>query len=349
MRIRLVGSREARTAFARVNAHWARSLAARGHTVVTARDGTPVDAVIVHDYERPVGPLRPDESSPGARRVLVRTWDFGPYPRRWCEVVTASYDELWVHSRWNRELAVRGGVPPEVVHVVPLGVDPTVLHPDGPEMAAQGAAATTFLWVGATVRRKGFDVLQAAYRRAFSSDDDVRLIVKDNPFDVFYEGQHVEHLEAMPGAPPVTYVDEELDDETLARLYRSADALVLPFRAEGFALPTLEAMACGTPAVVSRFGPVLDHCDEATAWFVPVRRVHLPVDRVMTYNSLGYQERVQEVDLCEPRREGLVEALRQVAACPPAERAAKGAAAAQVAAARSWDSVAARVEQLLAS
>jgi glycosyltransferase involved in cell wall biosynthesis len=43
-----------------------------------------------------------------------------------------------------------------------------------------------------------------------------------------------------------------LSDEALARLYRGARCLIFPSLLEGFGLPALEAMACGTPVIVSR-------------------------------------------------------------------------------------------------
>ena len=44
---------------------------------------------------------------------------------------------------------------------------------------------------------------------------------------------------------------QAVDDKGLIRLYRQSKALLLPSTAEGYGYPPLEAMACGTPAIVS--------------------------------------------------------------------------------------------------
>lgn len=49
-----------------------------------------------------------------------------------------------------------------------------------------------------------------------------------------------------------------LADADMAPLYRLADALVFPSRVEGFGLAIVEAMACGTPVVVSQIAPFTD-------------------------------------------------------------------------------------------
>ena len=49
-----------------------------------------------------------------------------------------------------------------------------------------------------------------------------------------------------------------VSDERLVELYNVADALVFPSYHEGFGWPPLEAMACGTPVVVSECAPLAE-------------------------------------------------------------------------------------------
>lgn len=59
-------------------------------------------------------------------------------------------------------------------------------------------------------------------------------------------------------------------DSELAALYTGALALVFPSLYEGFGLPPLEAMACGTPAIVAN-APAMSEVLEGGAIFVPLR------------------------------------------------------------------------------
>jgi glycosyltransferase involved in cell wall biosynthesis len=81
--------------------------------------------------------------------------------------------------------------------------------------------------------------------------------------------------------PPIVFLGI-VPGETLVALYRSALALVYPSRYEGFGLPLLEAMACGTPVIAARTSSipevagdaaVLLDPDDETGWREAIRRV----------------------------------------------------------------------------
>ena len=57
--------------------------------------------------------------------------------------------------------------------------------------------------------------------------------------------------------------------DELVSLYRRAGCLVYPSRYEGFGLPPLEAMACGTPVAAARTGSIPETCGDAAVLFDP--------------------------------------------------------------------------------
>lgn len=59
-----------------------------------------------------------------------------------------------------------------------------------------------------------------------------------------------------------------LPDEALPALYRRATAVAMPSLKEGFGLVVLEALACGTRAVVSRIAPFTEHLGEEDVFWV---------------------------------------------------------------------------------
>lgn len=61
----------------------------------------------------------------------------------------------------------------------------------------------------------------------------------------------------------------EVSDGTLAALYPAALAVVTPAFAEGFGLPAIEALACGTPVLSSSDGAVPEIIGDAGLLFEP--------------------------------------------------------------------------------
>jgi glycosyltransferase involved in cell wall biosynthesis len=139
---------------------------------------------------------------------------------------------LTVSERSKRDLVELYGVPEARVVVTPNGVDPA-FHPGEP-----GGAHEYALAVGAIQSRKN----QLAALEAASAVG-LPLVVAGPEKDSTLAAA----LRAR-GARLEGYVDTE----RLAELYRGAACVVQASRYEGFGLPVIEAMACGTPVVAVR-------------------------------------------------------------------------------------------------
>jgi glycosyltransferase involved in cell wall biosynthesis len=145
------------------------------------------------------------------------------------------------------------------VTVTPNAVNRSVFHP--------GAKQTQFalpdcyvLFVGSLEPRKNLKVLLRAWEQIKADFKETWLIivgVSGNVFKAVDLSQEVERVRFLG------YVD----DETLAGLYANAALFVLPSQDEGFGLPVLEAMASGTPVIVSDGGALPELVGEAGMTF----------------------------------------------------------------------------------
>ncbi len=134
-----------------------------------------------------------------------------------------------VSERTKADLVELYGVSPERITVTHHGIDPVFTPGGHPDSYA--------LFVGTIQARK--DPLAAADAAAAAG---LRLVVAGPTRD----RELARELERR-GAELRGY----LERPALADLYRGAACLVLPSRYEGFGLPVLEAMACGTPVVAA--------------------------------------------------------------------------------------------------
>jgi glycosyltransferase involved in cell wall biosynthesis len=162
----------------------------------------------------------------------TRTYSRAAVPR----VVRAAARLIAISERTRGELVELLGVPHDRVRVIPLGLDPAFV--------ADGAAADGdyVLAVGTLEPRKNLARLVQATARL---GVELRVVGAAGWGEVEVRGDHVRWLGRVP-------------DVELARLYRGALCLCYPSLYEGFGIPVLEALACGTPVVTSEETPMAD-------------------------------------------------------------------------------------------
>jgi len=176
--------------------------------------------VTVHD----LAVLRHPQAFPRWTRLYV--------PQAVPRVLRAARSVIAVSEFTASELESLLRVPREKIHVVPNGVDDT-FAPDGPRADGQYVLA-----VGTLEPRKN---LARAIEAARRIGVDLRVVGARGWGGVEAHGANVTWL-------------GEVDDAELARQYRGALCVVYPSLYEGFGLPVLEAMACGTAVVTSAGG-----------------------------------------------------------------------------------------------
>jgi glycosyltransferase involved in cell wall biosynthesis len=199
--------------------------------------------------------------------------------------------------------------------------------------------------VGVATWNKGLDILVKAFARVRQQHPRVRLLLKDHKalYGIGADRTLAQVARAHPGLidsqvlAGISVVSGSLDQAQLRALYGVADAYVSPYRAEGFNMPVLEAMACGTPVIVTGGGATDDFCPPALSVKLPSREGTKADEPAMFGRFLV------------PDEDALVQALTDVAVQRPDRNAPERLAArAQLVRQYSWTAVTARLQALIA-
>jgi glycosyltransferase involved in cell wall biosynthesis len=209
-----------------------------GHVVVTVHDLIPL--LLRERYERG-RPLRYRVQRALERRVLARA-----------RLLLADSE------RTRLDLERLLGIDATRVRVAPLGVSARFRPAAAAETAAlrarHGLAHPYLLYVGGIDPRKNVPVLLEAYGRLRATQPEAPDLVLAGDME------HDPHLPALHAQAQRLKLGEAFrvlgfaQDEELPALLAGALAFVFPSSYEGFGLPPLEAMACGTPVVATSAG-----------------------------------------------------------------------------------------------
>ena len=180
-------------------------------------------------------------------------------------------------------LVTKAGVDPARTSVVLNGPHPSCSPEAEPAADVEAARllgpagrTTEVLHVGSTIARKRIDVLLQVVAAVRRLRPDMRLVRVGGPFTAEQRA-----LVRELGIADAIAVLPFLDRSTLAAVYRRTALVLLPSEREGFGLPVLEALACGTPIIASDIealrevgGTAVEYCaaEDLEAWTGAVLR-----------------------------------------------------------------------------
>jgi glycosyltransferase involved in cell wall biosynthesis len=173
------------------------------------------------------------------------------------------------------ELVSFAGVRQDRIRVIPCGIDHERFHP--PEDTSRleevrsryNLPAAFYLFVGQPSKQKNFRLIVESYASG-STGSEFRLpvvVTWGRRRSTLFEDT-LARIE-QTGLSGLFQFAGYVRDEDLPLVYAAARALLYPSRYEGFGLPPLEAMACGTPVVCSNSTSLPEVVGDATLLIDP--------------------------------------------------------------------------------
>ena len=161
----------------------------------------------------------------------------------------------------KRDIMQYMDVAEEKICVTPWGYKEELFHP----REYRKTGCPYFLMVSSDEGRKNTRTLIKAYEQFASKGSPSHELV----LVWVHPPQDVVHYCNRPHLRDRIYIVSEVDDERLSRLYNEATATFFPSRYEGFGLPVLESMACGTPVVTCHNSSLSEVGGEAALYVDP--------------------------------------------------------------------------------
>ncbi len=206
---------------------------------------------------------------PQATPNAIKTRLFPVYKRLMLEVGRRADRIITVSEASRQDVLEHLRIPAErhaSVVVIHNGVSNRFRPPVPPAGSPPAGSPATVLYVGRSDPYKNLENLMEAFALARARSPIPLRLRLIGPPDPRYPGAG-ERIRKLNLAPYVERVGYQAADN-LVRAYQSAAVTILPSRYEGFGLPVVESMACGTPVICGDI-PVLREVAGEAALFAP--------------------------------------------------------------------------------
>lgn len=184
-------------------------------------------------------------------KIAYNVWESTRYPDDFFQRLHY-FNEVWVPSQWQVDCLIEQGYPESKIRLVPEGVDTETFKPIEKKSKKK---KTQFVLFGRWEWRKGTTEILKAFSEEFENQTDVELIASlENPYPsdgLNTTNERIKHYGI--DTKNIKTINFPTRNEYVKYL-QDADVFVSCARSEGWNLPLIESMACGTPSIYADWG-----------------------------------------------------------------------------------------------
>jgi autotransporter strand-loop-strand O-heptosyltransferase len=182
-------------------------------------------------------------------KIGYNVWESTKYSDQFFDQLL-TLDELWVPTEWQKEISIKQGYPKDKIFVIPEGVDGKIFKPN-PKLKKQDKFQ--FIIVGRWDYRKGIKESIEGFLKAFPDNQDVELLLNvENPYPTDGMNSTEERLKHYNLEDSRIKILKFLNRKQYTKLLQNANVLISCAKAEGWNLPLIESLACGTPSIYTK-------------------------------------------------------------------------------------------------
>ncbi len=195
-------------------------------------------------------------------KIAYLVWETTEYPKQFYNRIK-EFDQIWVPSQWQKECNIIQGIPEKKIKVVPEAVDGEVFKPNKEATLPEyDDKRFKFIHFGRWDYRKSTKEVIESFLKEFDKNEPVDLILSiDNIFakDGFKTTE--ERLKHYKLIDPRIKIKHFPSREEYIKYLQKGHVFLSCARSEGWNLPLIEAMACGTPSIYSNCSAQLEFAE----------------------------------------------------------------------------------------
>jgi len=215
------------------------------------------------------------------RSVMMTLFETDRIPSSWPKRCNNGFRETWIPNDFNMESFRRSGV--RKLYKMPYGVNLSRFNLRVKDLNFPKDEFKFFSTFDFSFRKNPHGLI-AAYFKTFRFEDPVTLYVKawNIPSNQF-KG-YLNKIGCDGNKPKIVFIPSIVTDNKMARLYKTADCLVMPSYGEGWSMPSIQAMACGTPVIATNWSGQLEFMNTKNSYLIAVERIE-PTEHSVHYKK----------------------------------------------------------------